>query len=478
MASSSKGNISKSIVKALGIFGGVQFLNILCSILRAKLVALWIGPVGIGLFGLYNSAIDLIFSVSSLGIRNSSIRDIAMHKTRDGISTIIHVVRRWSVIVGVFGALITLTISPMLSKLTFGDDQHIWGFVALSVVLFLNGLAQGEQAILQGTSMLKRLAKSSVWGVASGVVISIPLFYFFRIDSIIPAIIAFSLMSFIFTYLYRTKEYDKGTEVLSLNEIIKRGSGFVKLGIFMTLSSFITLLFSYAFMAYLNHTAGTNEVGFYQAGYTLINKYVGVILTAISMEYFPRLSSVNTSKFRTKVFVSQELNITLLILIPVICLFILFRSLIVEILYAKEFIIITEFISWAILGTIFRAISWCMAFVILARGDGKLYMITESLSAVSGFILNIVFYQIWGLTGLGISFLIWYMLYTLIIGIVYLKKYRLTLSKPCVILSIWGTFISGLIFLTMGYNLLIISSILALISITISGIGLKKILSH
>ena len=174
--------ISKKILKAMGLFGGVQALNIICSLIRTKLIAVWIGPMGIGLFGLYNSAIDMIASFSSLGIRNSSVRDIASEKNELQKKKLIIVIRRWSWIVGIFGAVITMALSPLLSKWTFGDYDHIWGFILLSVILLLNAYSKGEEAVLQGTSKLKFLAKGSVIGVAAGVLISIPLFYFWRIE--------------------------------------------------------------------------------------------------------------------------------------------------------------------------------------------------------------------------------------------------------------------------------------------------------
>lgn len=58
-------------MKAMGLFGGVQVMGILCSIIRTKLVALWIGPVGIGLFGLFNNALEMISTGTNLGIRSS-----------------------------------------------------------------------------------------------------------------------------------------------------------------------------------------------------------------------------------------------------------------------------------------------------------------------------------------------------------------------------------------------------------------------
>lgn len=72
-----KSNISRVAMKAMGIFGGVQMAGIVCSIVRTKLVALWIGPVGVGLFGLFNQALDTINTAANLGTRQSSVRDIS-----------------------------------------------------------------------------------------------------------------------------------------------------------------------------------------------------------------------------------------------------------------------------------------------------------------------------------------------------------------------------------------------------------------
>ena len=52
MANDNSSNLSRTIVKAMGIFGSIQVFNILCSIVRTKLIALWIGPTGMGLFAI------------------------------------------------------------------------------------------------------------------------------------------------------------------------------------------------------------------------------------------------------------------------------------------------------------------------------------------------------------------------------------------------------------------------------------------
>lgn len=423
-------NISRTIVKAMGIFGGAQVISILCSIIRTKLVAVWIGPAGVGLFSLFNNAIDMLSAATSLGIRNSSVRDMAIARQSGKaklVGTTIAVVKKWAWFTSIGGAVLTIALAPLLSRITFGTDNHSWEFVLLSVVLLFNGLTGGEQAILQGNSALKRLAKASVWGVVGGLLISIPMFYFWREESIVPSIVAYSTMVLLFTLLFRHKDY---TPVkISAKEAYDKGIEFVHLGIYMTVSLFVTLLFAYIFSVYLNHTSGTKEVGFYQAGFTLVNKYVGLIFTAIGMEYYPRLSGIHNSRMRIHAFVSQEMNIAMLVLLPVVSLFLVMREWIVSILYSPEFHVVIPFISFAILGTVFRAYSWCLAFVILAKGDGKTYLLTELLSTVSGFILNIVFYHYWGLTGIGISYILWYFLYCIIVGIPYFRKYGFSVAR-------------------------------------------------
>ena len=462
-------NISRMAMKAMGLFGGVQVMGILCSIIRTKLVALWIGPVGIGLFGLFNNALEMISTGTNLGIRSSSVRDIsqaiATHD-RSIVARMVTVVRRWSLWLGLAGALLTLALAPVLSRVTFGDSDHIWGFVALSIAVLLQALTNGEYAVLQGTARLKRLASVTLWGTIVGLAVSIPLFYLLRERSILPSIIAYAAALAAFAWLLRNREYAPAR--IGRRETIDLGMGFVRLGIYMTLGNFATILASYAFNAWLNIHAGTDAVGYYQAGYTLINKYTGLILTALGMEYYPRLSRVADSRMRLRAFVSQEINVAISIMAPVVALFILLRELVVWILYTPEFNVILTFISWGMIGTVLRTLSWCLAFSILAKGDGKTYLWTEAASAVINLVLNIVFYQWWGITGLGVAFLVSYLLYTVIVAVVYFKVYRLGVSRSSLCNLLWTLAVASSMMIAMEAGCLPAAIAIAAVSVVVA----------
>lgn len=467
--SGKNGNISRMAMKAMGLFGGVQVAGILCSIIRTKLVALWIGPVGIGLFGLFNNALEMISTGTNLGIRSSSVRDISQAiAARDPqlVARMVAVVRRWSLWLGLAGALLTLALAPLLSQVTFGDSDHIWGFVALSVAVLLQALTSGEYAVLQGTARLKRLASVTLWGTMVGLAVSVPLFYWLGERSILPSIIAYALALAVFAWAFRNRDYPP--VAMPRRETFDMGKAFVRLGIYMTLGNFASILASYAFTSWLNVNAGTGQVGFYQAGYTLINKYTGLILTALGMEYYPRLARVAQSRQRLHAYVSQEINLAIAVIAPVVALFILLREFIVWVLYTPEFNVILSFVSWGMIGTVLRTLSWCLAFTILARGDGKTYLWTEAASAVINLVLNIVFYRWWGLTGLGVAFLVSYLLYTLIIAVVYFGRYRLTVSRASIYSLVWTLAVAAAVMAAMQAGLTIVAAGVTVVSVAVA----------
>ena len=106
-------------------------------------------------------------------------------------------------------------------------------------------------------------------------------------------------------------------------------------------------------------------------------QYVGLVFTAMSMEYYPRLSAVCEDKVLLSEHVTRQVETSLLILAPVISLFLIFQNLIIHILYTPAFLAISGYISWAVLGMLFRAFSWSVSFVLLAKGAGRIFLITE-----------------------------------------------------------------------------------------------------
>lgn len=414
----------------MGIFGGVQVVGILCSIVRVKLVALWIGATGVGLFGIFNTALETINSLCQLSLRNSAVRDLAA-SPRETLPRLICAVRRWGWALGLLGATLTLIFSGWLSEVSFHDTSHQWSFALLSVTILMSSVSAAEGAVFQGMQKYKKLAMASLWGSLGGLIVSIPLFWYLREESIVPSIAAYVTITWLALGVYRAKT-DKPSPPVTLRETASLGKGFLVLGAYMTVTSFVTNLASYIFISWLNNRESTEIVGYYQAGFTIVNRYVGLVFTAIAMEYYPRLTSVIASRNRSSVFVSHETGITMMILPPLVMVFVSLAPFVINLLYKEDFLMAVPFASWAMAGTLFRAVSWCMAFTILAKGDGRTFIVTEVLSAIAFLALSMGFYIWLGLDGMGYAYCIWYAVYTLIVGAVYYLRYKLTLAPSTI----------------------------------------------
>ncbi|MEE1298044.1 MAG: oligosaccharide flippase family protein [Muribaculaceae bacterium] len=472
-------NISRTIVKAMGVFGSIQVFNILCSVVRTKLVALWIGPLGMGLFAIFNSAIDMIVNIANFGMRTSATRSISMASDNpDKLNRISVAARRWAMWLGALGAIAMIIASPWLSEMSFGDRSHVWGYVILAIAVFANSLTLGEQAVMQGTSMLKKLAQASFYGALVGLILSIPLYYFLGEQSIVPSILCYSLSVLIFSYLIRKKGIGLQGCTLTIKDTLAIGKDFLKLGIFITLTDVVSQTSNYIFISYLNNVANTETVGYYQAGYTLIARYTGLILSALCVEYFPRLSKVAHSNMKLNIFVSQEINIALMVLTPVIVAFILFARLIITILYTDEFFIIQNFITIGIVGMVFRVFSWCMSFVVLAKGRGKMFFIIEVMDIFVFLGAYITAYHFYGLDGFGGAFILWYFISTLIVMFCYYHFFNLRLNAACFKWGLWALSTSIVTLVAMQNGLVLVAVAMLVITAVYSAVKFRALMSR
>jgi len=69
-------------------------------------------------------------------------------------------------------------------------------------------------------------------------------------------------------------------------------------------------------------------------------------------------------------------------------------------------------LRWCTLGILGRVFSWPMGFVILAKGKGQLFLLTEIFASSLHLGAVFIFIQIWGLNGAGVAFMVLYVIYT------------------------------------------------------------------
>ena len=439
----------RQIMKATSIFGGVQVFNILIGIIRSKFVAVLLGPTGMGIAGLLAATTGMIAGLTNFGLGTSAIKDIsAAHGTGNTVrvSTVVTIFRRLVWITGLLGSIITLAFSQWLSQVTFGNKEYTYAFILISITLLLNQISTGQGVLLRGMREIGYMAKSGMIGSVLGLLTTIPLYYLYGINGIVPGIIVTSVTSLLLTWYFSRKLCIKPVYVSKVRTIAE-GKGMLKMGFMISLSGLITLGASYIVRIYISNTGGVDQVGLYNAGFAIINTYVGLVFTAMSTDYYPRLSAVAHSNEKSREVINQQAEIALLILAPIIMVFLVFINWVVIILYSTKFLPVKDMILFAALGMFFKAASWAIAFIFLAKGASKLFFWNELFTNIYLLAINIAGYYFWGLTGLGISFLVAYILYLIQVFVVARLKYDFgyttafykifLLQRPWHVLVLW-----------------------------------------
>jgi O-antigen/teichoic acid export membrane protein len=424
----------RQIVKATSIFGGVQVFNIVISIIRSKFIAVLLGPTGMGIAGLLTSATSLIGGLTNLGLGTSAVKNVAAsHATgnQTRISIVVTVLRRWVWITGVLGTLVTLGLSSWLSELTFGSRNYTLAFIWISITLLFTQLSTGQLVVLQGMRKLQYLAKANLAGSAMGLVITVPLYYLYGIDAIVPAIIISSFASLSLSWYFARKVKIEVIQVSQLRTLAE-GKSMLGMGFILSMTGLINLGTSYIVRIFISNNGGVDQVGLYNAGIAIVSTYVGLIFSAMGTDYYPRLSSVAHNNDLCKQTINQQAEIALLIMGPIIIVFLVFIQLVVIVLYSNKFFPINGMIHWAVLGMFFKAISWSIAFILLAKGASKLFFWNELIYNIYSLVLNLLGYRFMGLTGLGLAFMVGYLLYLIQVFLVSKIKYSFAFDSSII----------------------------------------------
>ncbi|MGV3696162.1 O-antigen translocase [Flavobacterium sp.] len=411
----------RQIVKATSIFGGVQVFSIIVSLVRSKAIAILIGPAGIGLIGLFNSVLNLMGSFTNAGLETSGVKSIAAADGKE-LAREISILNRLLWLTGLLGSISVILFSPLLSQLTFGNTDQTLGFILISVTLLFKQLTSGSLVVLQGLSRISHLAKANFYGNLLGLLISLPLYYYLKIDGIVPSLVLSSIAAMAVAAFFREK-VKMETVSLTNREVLKEGKHLMILGFSLSIIGLLTSLSSYLLQVFINHIKGVSEVGFYSAGFTILNTYVGVIFTAMATDYYPRLAKICHDGLQIKRLVKEQSVIAILLLTPIVVLFLVFAPTVIRLLYSKEFLPIVPLVCWGILGMLIKAVSWSMGYILIAKGDSRVFVKTSIGFNSLFLVINILGYYFYGLEGLGVTFLINYLIHFFVLKMIVAKKY-------------------------------------------------------
>lgn len=433
---SKKENESRSdsyghVLKYTSLFGGVQILKIMVDVIRSKLAALLLRREGMGINAQYMNSAEVAASVTNFGLGFASVQRLSeLYEEGDAEEQrrFVGVVRTWSLWASVMGMLVCFLLGYLLPSWYFPDLTPSPVDIAL-LCLFVGALPleEGECSILKGTRHLTQMA-----GVESAVALAtflftIPVYFLMGLRGIVPALALVGWAKVVLHAVVTLRLYPYRVFPFS-PRVLRAGLPLLRRGIPYMITSLIASLTTMTLFQYCLN-GDSREIGLYKSIYNLMVAYAGMVFTAISNDFFPRLSSVNHDRRRMNHAINQQIDVSILLITPMLIALVVVMPWIIRLLYSSEFLPGVAMGQCAVFFMFFKAVTHPAAYTALARGDSLVFMVMEIIYNIVFIGLMYYAYHHYSLVGAGVALSLASLFDMLLVTTVYSRLYGVSIRR-------------------------------------------------
>lgn len=358
----------RRILWATSILGGATAVNVLISMVRTKLVAVLLGPAGVGLMGMYVSITALAQTFAGCGLATAGVKELAAarasgeaQRLRDVNATF------WRLSAGLGGAGLVMLIALAwpVSRITFGDGGHTVAIAVLATTVALGVLSTYYSSVIQGAQDMGRVVRINLWGAVAGTIVSVACFALWNEGGIVPALVCGAVLQLAITW-HGARTHQPAGEgrycPATARRLFQLGGLMLMLGVMSSLAFFAQRLL-------IMRELGETGMGIFQAAFSLSGLYAGYILGAMGTDFLPRLSAVAGDNAAVNRLVNEQTVVAVLLALPGIVGTVLFAELVVPVFYSAEFGPAVQALQFMAVGVLGRIISWPMGYVLIAEAD-------------------------------------------------------------------------------------------------------------
>jgi len=394
------------IMRASALLGGATSIGILLRIVRTKLFAIWLGPTGIGLIGVFDSLVTMATTVATLGTGASGVRQIAEASSTGDSKRIARsslALRRITFVLALIGAATVAIFSPLLSELTFGTTQYRWEIAFLSIAVFLRVLSGGRAAIIQGMRRIVDTAKMRIIASFFGTLLGLALVLIWNDKGIIPYLVGLATIMLSNSWWF-SRRIDIEKVEIDWQITISEAKALLGVGVAFFASGLTVSAAAYFSRMIVVRELGLEASGHFSAAFSLAGIYVGLIIGSMGTDFFPRLTEVAKNNYAVNRMVNEQIEFSMLLAVPGVFATLSFAPWVLSIFYSSNFGPAGEVLQWQVLGCLCRVIYWPMCTFLIVKGKRWTYLIIEVFVGILQVVLVIFGVRLFGLHGAGIAY--------------------------------------------------------------------------
>ena len=358
--------------------GGAQALAYLVGMLRVKIVAVLLGPAGVGVIGLYQSSTSLIATVAGLGLSGSAVR--AISRVQDdpvAITRTIRTMRLLCWISGLMGWAVSAALAIPLSRWMFQTAEHAWAVAALGAMVLLNTLSAGQLGVLQGLRHIGDIARVQVLAAFLNTLVTIVVYFWLREDGIVIVLIANAGITLACSWWF-SRRIVLEPHPLEWRQLARETKPLVGLGVAMMWGGVLALALDLFTRSLITRLWGIEAAGIYQAAWALSGMFAGFVLAAMGTDFYPRLTAAIHDREAAIRIINEQTEIGVLLALPGLLFTLAIGKWIVWALYSASFSSAADVLVWMVLGVLGRVVSWPLGYIQLSLGASRSFMITAA----------------------------------------------------------------------------------------------------
>ncbi len=409
--------ISVSLISALAT--GVKMIT---SFVMAKVIAIKLGPEGLGIIGQLNSFVLIIMTLSTGAITNGVVKYIAQYN--DDIekqNKVIHAAISITLLCTVFFSLVVGIGSTFWSSYIFnGNKEYLGVFLVFGLSLVFYSTFNLFVSILNGLQLYKKFNLLNILTSIVGLIFSVVLIFQFGLMGALYATVTYQSVVFVLLFFFARKS--KRFKRNALFNFSDTGiyKGLLSFSMMTLVSTICVPYVQILIRKFIHETCGAVQMGYYEGITRISVLYLTMITTTLSVYYLPRLSELkNREDIKKEVWYGYKIIIPALL---AFCIVIYFsRYLVINLVFTNSFTEMANLFLPQLIGDVFKIASWLLAFMMLAKAMTKQFIITEIFFSVSLYIFTILFVNWFGVIGAIYAYTLNYFLYLVTMLILFRK---------------------------------------------------------
>ncbi|MFD2938719.1 O-antigen translocase [Flavobacterium notoginsengisoli] len=398
-------------------------LKIGIGLITSKILAIFIGPGGMALVGNLRNFLTSLENISTLGFQNGIVKYVAENEKNQvqlqKITT--------TVFLSLFGVAVILSVFLFCTanywnyKIFGNNTQYVMIFKVLALALPCYAVSIFFVALINGLGKFQKVIWINIIGNTIGLLVSVFMILQYQTIGALLAIIIAPALLFFFTFYLVQKEINF-SQIINFSffdfQVLKNLSSYSLMALVSSVFGPIVFL---AIRNQIIQSLGVEQAGYWETITRISSYYLLFVSTILTVYFLPKLAKASTREETKSIFWQFYKFILPVFILGLIVLYVL-RFFVVELLFTKEFLPVTNLFFWQFLGDIFKVCALILGYQFFAKKLTSAFIITELFSITLLYFASLFCIKIFQIEGAVIAYAFQNLIYLIVLCLYFRKS--------------------------------------------------------